>query len=97
MRRYRADHQKTHQGALRHAAAQSRYRQRFVARLRQKVTDHPSPPLKISPNMSDGKQKATHMEDKENAETPRSPGGTTQCDFCGRSCGPFIHRWLGRW
>jgi hypothetical protein len=92
-RRYRADYQRTRKGRRAHARAQACYREKRSLDP-QKVTDHPSPLL-----LASAKLVATRVLEEGTADVdpPTVPFDLVCCDFCGRRCGPFIHRWLGRW
>ncbi len=90
-RRYRADYQRTRKGRRAHARGQQRYRLRLSE---QKVTDHPSLPVSLSASVVPVE---TFEEDPGDVEFPAHTDGHVHCDFCGRLCGPFVHRWLGRW
>ena len=89
-RRYRADHQRTRQGRRTHARAQLRYRVRLRA---EKVTDHPSPVASASVNIAD----VETLEEAADVDRPVQTEIRVRCDFCGALCGPFVHRWFGRW
>jgi len=95
-RRYRADHQATRSGRRRHAARQVGYRLRVeLTKLgMQVVTDHPSTsaPASLIVGLD-----ATRFETAEHDDSDTRVGDTTKdrgpCDFCGQTCGPFMHVW----
>jgi Pyruvate/2-oxoacid:ferredoxin oxidoreductase delta subunit len=99
-RRYRADYQGTHAGRLMHAARQAEYRRRLARSIGdaelEKVTDHGSTPTDPSTTM-----RATTAISAEEEKSHAKPIATflncVRCDFCGRFCGPYVHRWLGRY
>lgn len=90
-RRYRADYQRTRDGRRTHARAQMRYRLRLNL---QKVTDHPSPRPAPSTTVQSNQAREEELVD---VDTPVPPPVRERCHFCGAACGPFMHRWTGRW
>jgi hypothetical protein len=89
-RRYRADYQRTRKGRRAHAQSQLRYRVRLLAK---KVTDHPSPAVSASVNIA----KVETLQETADVDHPVKTEARVRCDSCGVLCGPFVHRWLGRW
>jgi hypothetical protein len=99
-RRYRADYQDTHAGRRTHAKAQERYRRKVAAAElcvgMQVVTDHPSTTAPPSPTVLPETQTIPHEEEQHRERSIKSPSTLVRCAFCGRFCGPFVHRWFGR-
>jgi hypothetical protein len=98
-RRYRADYQGSHDGRRNHAKAQARYRLRLaVAQLlvgTQVVTDHASTTSPTSTTVPPDSETLS-IEEELHRERPTLSTPTPRCAFCGRFCGPFVHRWFGR-
>jgi hypothetical protein len=100
-RRYRAAFQSTRCGRRFHAKAQARYRlmcilSKYVGDLK-KVTDQASTPVASSATVPLETAILAGEEENDRAEPVPQAQSRVRCAFCGRFCGPFVHRWFGSW
>jgi len=63
----------------------------------QKVTDHGSTPAAPSVTVLSETAILAAQEKNDRAAPVPQTKRHVRCAFCGRFCGPFVHRWFGRW